>query len=75
MTKKRCSSDECASKVSSGGVCKRHGAKKFTYDCSAVGCTNKAQIGSVCMRHGAKLIMRRHRQRNDFFHRRQSRNR
>ena len=56
MTKKRCSSDECANKVSSGGVCIRHGAKKFRYDCSAVGCTNKAQIGGVCIRHGANSV-------------------
>ena len=56
MTKKRCSSDEYANKVSPGGVCKRYGAKKFRYDCSAVGCTNKAQIGGVCIRHGANSV-------------------
>ena len=45
-----------AQKSKKGGVCIRHGAKKFRYDCSAVGCTNKAQIGGVCIRHGANSV-------------------
>ncbi|KAL9179709.1 hypothetical protein ACHAXT_008999 [Thalassiosira profunda] len=48
-----CSVDGCTSQTQHGGVCKRHGAKKYFYQCKIEGCNNHVKRGGVCVRHGA----------------------
>ena len=37
----------CTNKAVQGGVCKRHGAKRYKYTCAHEGCTNHARTGGV----------------------------
>ena len=51
----KCSVDGCKSfsRTGYGGVCLKHGAKK--YKCSHEGCDNHAKESGFCIKHGAKV--------------------
>jgi len=49
--KHKCTHEGCTKKVINGGVCIKHGAKRWV--CSHEGCTNWIVNGRVCIKHGA----------------------
>jgi len=50
--KRKCTHDGCNSNaVLAGGVCKKHGNKKYVYTCKLTGCTSQAKRGGLCGRH------------------------
>ena len=51
--KRFCRVAECSNQVVNGGVCVRHGAKRYDYICSVAECTKQVQRRGLCVRHGA----------------------
>ena len=50
--KRKCTHDGCNSNaLLAGGVCKKHGGKKYVYTCKLTGCTSQAKRGGLCGRH------------------------
>jgi len=50
--KRKCTHDGCNSNaVLAGGVCKKHGNKKYVYTCKLDGCTSQSKRGGLCGRH------------------------
>ena len=50
--KRKCTHDGCNSNaVLAGGVCKKHGGKKYVYTCKLTGCTSQSKRGGLCGRH------------------------
>ena len=50
--KRKCTHDGCNSNaLLAGGVCKKHGNKKYVYTCKLTGCTSQAKRGGLCGRH------------------------
>ena len=50
--KRKCTHDGCNSNaVLAGGVCKKHGNKKYVYTCKLTGCTSQSKRGGLCGRH------------------------
>jgi len=50
--KRKCTHDGCNSNaLLAGGVCKKHGNKKYVYTCKLTGCTSQSKRGGLCGRH------------------------
>ena len=50
--KRKCTHDGCNSNaLLAGGVCKKHGGKKYVYTCKLTGCNSQAKRGGLCGRH------------------------
>lgn len=50
--KRKCTHDGCNSNaLLAGGVCKKHGGKKYVYTCKLTGCTSQSKRGGLCGRH------------------------
>ena len=50
----KCSTEGCNNKAIQGGICFKHGGKRYRKRCTHDGCTNQVINKGVCHRHGAK---------------------